>query len=160
MSLLASAAVNDVGESHGFDSPYRCCLCGHVLPYHPAFTADVNCPKCGSLLWCVRRDNGSEVVLEVVPGRTPSVEEIESLSRVLRTDEIVPRVIVDLSGLDLINSALVAMLVLLNKRIHAAAGTLRLSGLNEVVREIFFRFKLDSLFEIVEFKPAPPARCS
>jgi hypothetical protein len=28
-----------------------------------------------------------------------------------------------------------------------------LSGLSELVREIFFRFKLDSVFEIVELEP-------
>ncbi len=153
MSLLMPTAVNDLGESNGFDSPYRCCLCGRVLPYHPAFSVDVACPECDSLLWCVRRDSVGEVVLEVVPGRTPSVEDIELLSHALLSGDIVPHVIVDLSGLDLINSALVAMLVLLNKRIHAAAGTLKLSGLSELVREIFFRFKLDSLFEIVELEP-------
>ena len=153
MSLLIPAAVNDVGESNGFDSPYRCCVCGHVLPYHPAFSVDVACPECDSLLWCVQRDHTGEVVLEVLPGRTPSVEDIESLSHALLSGDIVPHVIVDLSAFDLINSALVAMLVLLNKRIHAAAGTLQLSGLNEVVREVFFRFKLDSLFEIVELEP-------
>ena len=153
MSLLMPTAVNNLGERNGFDSPYRCCVCGHVLPYHPAFSVDVACPECDSLLWCVRRDSVGEVVLEVVPGRTPSVEDIELLSHALLSGDIVPHVVVDLSGLDLINSALVAMLVLLNKRIHAAAGTLKLSGLNEVVREVLFRFKLDTLFEIVELEP-------
>jgi anti-anti-sigma factor len=153
MSLLLPAAVNEVGERNGFDSPYHCCVCGHVLPYHPTFSSDAACPECDSLLWCVQRDNGSEVILEVVPGRTPAVEDIESLSHSLLSRDIVPHVIVDLSGLDLISSALVAMLVLLNKRIHAAAGTLQLCGLNDVVREVFFRFKLDSLFEIVELEP-------
>jgi len=153
MVMLTPPAVNEVGERNGFDSPYRCCVCGHVLPFHPAFSAEAACPDCGSLLWCVQRDNGSEVILEVVPGRTPAVEDIESLSHALLSRDIVPHVIVDLSGLDLISSALVAMLVLLNKRIHAAAGTLQLCGLNDVVREVFFRFKLDSLFEIVELEP-------
>jgi len=153
MSLLVSTAVNHMGECNEFDSPYRCCVCGHVLPYHPAFSADDACLECGSLLWCVQRDNGGEVPLEVLPGRTPSVEDIASLCHSLLARDVVPHVIVDLSALDVINSALVAMLVLLNKRLHAAAGTLQLTGLSEVVREVFFRFKLDSLFDIVELEP-------
>jgi ABC-type transporter Mla MlaB component len=150
MSLAVPTAVNDLGESNGYDSSYRCCACGHMLPFHPAFSSDAACPECNALLWCCQRDDDGEMVLEVVPGRTPSVEDIESLSHLLLSRDLVPHVIVDLSALDLVNSALVAMLVLLNKRIHAAAGTLQLCGLNEVVREVFYRFKLDGIFEIIE----------
>lgn len=152
MSLTVPTAVNDLGETNGYGSSYRCCVCGHVLPFHPAFSLDVSCPDCDALLWCFQCDRFGEVVFEVVPGRTPSVEDIESLSHALLSRDIVPHVIVDLSALDLISSALVAMLVLLNKRMRAAAGTLQLCGLNVVVREVFYRFKLDSLFEIIELE--------
>ena len=152
MSLLTPTVVNDLGESNGFDSPYRCCVCGHVLPFHPAFSTDAACPECASLLWCCQRDSAHEVVLEVLPGRTPTVEDIERLNQALLSSGEVPHVIADLSALDLISSALVAMLVLLNKRIRAAKGTLQLCGLNEVVREVFDRFKLNSIFEIVELE--------
>jgi anti-anti-sigma regulatory factor len=150
MSLAVPTAVNDLGEANGYDSPYRCCVCGHVLPFHPAFSLDSACPACDGLLWCCQRNGGGEVMLEVVPGRTPSVEDIDNLSHALLSRDLVPHVIVDLSALDIVSSALVAMLVLLNKRLHAASGTLQLCGLSEVVREIFYRFKLDSLFEIIQ----------
>lgn len=150
MALTFPAEVNDSRETNGYESPYRCCVCHRVLPVHPAFSSDPACSECDALLWCCQRDGDGEVVLEVVPGRTPTVEDIQSLSHSLLARDIVPHVVVDLSALDVVSSALVAMLVLLNKRIRAAAGTLQLSGLNEVVREVFHRFKLDSLFDIIE----------
>lgn len=152
MSLLLLPSVNQSDASHGFDSAYLCCVCGQVLAFHPAFSADEVCPECDSLLWCFRRNRPNEVFLEALPHRTPSVEDINRLTQTLLSSDDPPHVIVDLSGLDLITSALVAMLVLLNKRIRAAQGTLQLCGLNEVVREVFYRFKLDGIFEIVELE--------
>ena len=148
MSLFAPLAVIESAESNGCD--FRCCVCGNILPYHPVFSVDHECPDCGSSVWCFQRDHSDEVVLEVLPGRTPALEDIDRLTQRLLQARGVPHVTIDLSALDIVNSALVAMLVLLNKRIRAAGGTLRLCELGPVVREIFYRFKLDTLFDIVE----------
>ena len=148
MVLLAPVTSNKLAESIGCD--FRCCVCGEVLPYHPVFCVDHDCPSCGSSVWCFQREHGDGVVLEVLPGRTPALEDIDRLTQTLLHSHNVPHVTVDLSALDIVNSALVAMLVLLNKRIRAAGGTLQLCELTPVVREIFYRFKLDTFFDIVE----------
>jgi len=146
MSLLC--AEESVIECDACD--FRCCVCGAVLPYHPIFSIDRDCPACGASIWCFQRDKGDEVILEVLPERTPALEDIDRLVRSLMRSRDVPRVTIDLSSLDIVNSALVAMLVLMNKRIRAAGGTLRLCELTPIVLEIFRRFKLHTLFEIVE----------
>lgn len=148
MVLLAPIATSELAESNvcGF----HCCVCGEALPYHPVFCVDRNCPNCGSSVWCFQRNHCDDVILEVLPGRTPALEDIDRLTHSLLQSHSAPHVTVDLSALDIINSALVAMLVLLNKRIRAAGGSLQLCELSPVVREIFCRFKLDTLFEIVE----------
>jgi anti-anti-sigma factor len=146
MSLLAPEI--DVVECNAGD--LRCCVCGAVLPYHPVFSVDHDCPACGSSIWCFQRDNGDEVILEVLPERTPALEDIDRLLQSLLRSRDVPHVTIDLSALDIVNSALVAMLVLMNKRIRAAGGTLRLCELTPVVLEIFRRFKLHTLFDIVD----------
>lgn len=129
---------------------HRCCVCGHLLPYHPVFCDDHECPQCGSTIWCFQRRNGSEPILEVLPGRTPTTEELDRLVRALSQQGPAIRVTIDLSSLDIISSGLVAMLVLLNKRIRVLGGSLRLCDLSPVVWDIFRRFKLDTLFEITE----------
>lgn len=148
MSLLVPAVNADVAEINGCD--FRCCVCGHFLPYHPVFSLDHECPECGASIWCFQRENGHEVILEVLPGRTPALEDIDRLLQSLLQSRDVPCVMIDLSALEIVNSALVAMLVLMNKRIRAAGGTLRLCELSPVVLEIFRRFKLHTLFDIVE----------
>lgn len=150
MSVLAP----EVDEAESGVSEFRCCVCGHVLPFHPVFSVDHDCPECGSAIWCFQRDNGDEVILEVLPGRTPALEDIDRLLYSLLGSRHVLHVTIDLSALEIVNSALVAMLVLMNKRIHAAGGTLRLSDLSPVVLDIFRRFKLHTLFEIVEHAAA------
>jgi anti-anti-sigma factor len=148
MVFLAPVATTEPAERNEFD--FCCCVCGEVLPYHPVFCVDHDCPSCGSSVWCFQREHFDEVVLEVLPGRAPALEDINRLTQTLLKSHNVPHVTVDLSALDIVNSALVAMLVLLNKRVRAAGGTLQLCGLNPVVHEIFCRFKLDTLFDIAE----------
>jgi len=147
-------AMTEADEGIGYD--YRCCVCGEVLPYHPAFCVEHDCPHCGASLWCFQRNQiqpiglDASIVLEALPGRTPALEDIDRLTRALLASHHELHVTIELSALEIVNSALVAMLVLLNKRLRAAGGSLRLCGLTPVVREIFSRFKLNTLFEIVD----------
>jgi anti-anti-sigma factor len=146
MSVLAPEP--DVAESSV--SEFRCCVCGHALPFHPVFSVDHDCPECGSSIWCFQRDNDDEIILEVLPGRTPALEDIDRLLHSLLGSRQPVHVTIDLSALEIVNSALVAMLVLMNKRIRSAGGTLCLSDLSPVVLDIFRRFKLHTLFDIVD----------
>jgi anti-anti-sigma factor len=91
-----------------------------------------------------------EVVLDVLPDRTPEPDEVEELVEVLVREHAASRVVVDLSRLDLIDSCLTARLVSMNKLVRSSGGRLVLCGLCPIVREILEQFRLDRVFEIVD----------
>jgi anti-anti-sigma factor len=94
------------------------------------------------------------VVLRVLPGRTPEIGDIERLAESLVRSADVPRVVVDVSDLDLINSSLVAGLIALHKRVRSAKGRLILCGLQPFVREVFFDSNLTKVFVILDDEEA------
>lgn len=128
---------------------YLCPVCNLALSYHPVFL-DEHCTECGLLLWCYRREREGVVILEAIPGRTPAVEDIDRLAESLSQGGPLDRVVLNLSALDIVNTSLVARLLSLNKRIRAAGGTLWLCEPCPLVREIFRRFRLDSILPILD----------
>ena len=130
---------------------YHCPICGKTLPYEPSLPRfDAPCSECGCHLWCRRRASNGEVVLEVLPGRTPEPEEVEQLVEALFRKLAAVRVVVDLSRLASIDSRLTARLVSMNKFLRSSGGRLVLRGLCPVVREILGHFRLEKVFEIVD----------
>lgn len=91
---------------------------------------------------------GDVVILEVMPGRTPEHAEMERVADALLVSEDAPQVIANLSDLDFVNSALMARLVALNKRMRAAEGRLILCGMQPVVQAAFEDARLHKVFEI------------
>jgi len=83
-----------------------------------------------------------------MPGRTPEHVELEQVAEKLLGSESPLRVVVDLSDLDFISSALMARLVALNKRIRAADGRFILCGMHPVVWDAFHDSTLHRVFEI------------
>ena len=73
---------------------------------------------------------------------------MEQVADTLSGSEDAPQVIIDLSDLDFIHSALMARLVALNKRIRAAEGRLILCGMQPVVQTAFQDARLHKVFEI------------
>lgn len=69
----------------------------------------------------------------------------------------VPRVLVDLSRFDLLSSAFVSRLVVLNKGVQRANGRLALFGLRQFVRDTFVRTRLDSVIEVFDDKETAQA---
>jgi len=104
--------------------------------------------ECGYLLWCCKRTEDGDVILEVVPGITPELKDIEGLVESLLDKGNVRRVFVDLAEVDSLSCALVARLVVLNKRLQAAGRKLMLCGLRPIVYEEFDCLGLDQAFEI------------
>jgi anti-anti-sigma factor len=139
--------MREVVESTALETSYQCAVCGTALPYHPVFFED-HCPKCGFLLWCYRRSQNGFVILEVIPGRTPELEDLDRMVCSLLQSSSIQRVVLDLSALDFVTTSLVARLVSLNKRIRAAGGRLVLCELTPIVCEAFRRFRLDTILEI------------
>ena len=131
--------------------PCHCPMCNTLLPTRPLpppFHAP--CPHCGYLLWCCKKTVEGVTVFGVIPGITPDVEDIESLSDVLVSGGGIPRVIVDLSDLELISSGFTARLLSLSKRIRSAQGRFILCGMNRFVRETLHGCRLDRMFEIAD----------
>jgi anti-sigma B factor antagonist len=58
------------------------------------------------------------------------------------------RMIVDFSGVDLVSSSLLGKLILLQRRVDASGGRLRLCEMTNVVRSVFRTANLDRLFSI------------
>jgi len=132
------------------DGPLNHCpACLQELPVKPlAALGDVPCPHCGQLLWFVRKEAGSAVVLTFLPGL------ISGSDAVLRVDEIMaaagkaPRLVLNLGHLRLISSMFLAMLIVIYRRVLAAERTLKLCGFSDENLEVFRITKLDWLFDI------------
>ncbi len=126
----------------------QCPVCGKALPYEPSIPRfDAPCSGCGCLVWCRRRVTNGETILEVLPDRLPEPWEVEQVADAL-VREAAARVVVDLHRLDSLESAFVARLVSLNKRVRSAGRQLVLRGLSPVVREMFGHLRLDKAFDI------------
>ena len=141
----------DIQSEEGRPSPCHCPGCGATLGPHLLLPSiPMPCPDCGHTVWCCGRRVEEVLVLDVLPDRTPEQGDIKGLADSLAESCDVPRVIVELSHLDRINSLLLAKLIVLNRCIQHAKGKLVLCGLQELVRETFVSTKLDTLFEIIE----------
>ena len=151
-----SPVMNEIAmNSHSDPAPhgvsYRCPACNHALPYEPPTARyDAPCCECGSRLWCRRRESSCGLILEILPQRTPEPEEVTQLVEALHRNSSHTYVIVDLSRLELVDSAFVARLVLLNKLILSTGGRLVLLGLSPLLRETFDHLRLAAAFEIEE----------
>jgi anti-sigma B factor antagonist len=129
--------------------PYRCPVCGTEVAFEPAAPPyDAPCSECGHELWCRQRTVGDVAVLDILPGRTPEHWDIECVLKALEQKEGPIRVVLQMSDLDFVSSALVARLVAMNKGIQAAGGKLTLCGLRPVVQEAFARVRLDKAFVV------------
>ena len=129
----------------------HCPACLRTLSIESLFSmGDTPCPHCGRLLWFVRKTSGSAVVVTLLPGLIASSEAA------LRVDEIMDAVgeskllVLNLSHMRLITSMLLAMLVVVYRRLLAAGGKLKLCGLRDGNFESFEITKLDQLFEIFD----------
>jgi len=128
-----------------------CPVCDTRLPFQPHGPPfEASCPQCGYSLWCSRRTEDKAVVLKVVPGMTPEHADVERLCEALAQGGRAPNLILDLSDIELIGSALTARLIALNKQIRAAGGRLVLCGLHRLVRDTFQGSRLDRVFEVAD----------
>ncbi|NLF68826.1 MAG: STAS domain-containing protein [Candidatus Anammoximicrobium sp.] len=141
-----------IREKHpGDQTTYRCPVCNHGLTHEPPMPRfDAPCSECGCHIWCRLRLSSGETVLEALPGRTPEPWDVDQVVESLIRRNAVTRVMMDLGRLDLVDSAFVARLLGMQKRIRASGGHLLLCGLCPVVREMFEHLRLDRAFEIVD----------
>jgi len=130
---------------------YQCPLCGNALRHDPSPPRfDAPCSRCGYHLWCRSRLPSLYVHLEVLPQRIPQPEEVEQLVESLVMRRAHTFVVVDLSCLDIVDSAFVARLVAMQKLIRASGGRLAVQGLCPTLRQIFACLRLDRVLGIVD----------
>ena len=133
------------------EAVYRCPVCNHGLTHDPPVPRfDAPCSECGGHIWCRRRETSGDTILEVLPGRTPEPWDVDQVADSLIRHGAAARVVVDLRRLDMVDSAFVARLLAMHKRIRSSGGHLVLCGLCPVVREMFEHLRLDKAFEILE----------
>jgi anti-sigma B factor antagonist len=75
----------------------------------------------------------------------PFQEELVSV-----VDQGNDKLIVDLSNVDVINSSGLGVLILVSDRLHQIGGKLVVTGLRPLLKELFQRMRLDSLFIVAE----------
>ncbi len=135
-------------ETHE-DASYECPVCGARLTVDPPLPPhEAPCPACAYSLWCRKRMAGNVIILELLRGRTPEHPDMERVADVLLDSADAPQVIADMSELDFVNSALMARLVAMNKRIRAAEGRFKLCGMQPIVQTAFLDARLHKVFEI------------
>jgi anti-sigma B factor antagonist len=78
------------------------------------------------------------------------VEQGDELSKVFNTiaEKNPKEVVIDLTGLNSITSSGIGKIVLLYKELNKKSGTVRITGVNKTIMEIFKVVKLDKLVEI------------
>jgi anti-anti-sigma factor len=147
--VSSSMRIHDVNVPNAVS--YQCPICGQALPYHPSLPRfDAPCSGCGYHLWGRRLlASNDELVVEVLPGRTPQPADVEQFVESLARARATVRVIIDLSRLDSIDSCLTARLVSLSKSLQSLGGQLVLRNLRPTVREILEHFRLDKVLRIV-----------
>lgn len=133
---------------------YRCPACDTELPFEPHLLPfDASCLACGYGLWCIKRTVNDDVVLDVVPGETPDVRDIDRVAESLARMAGTAGVRIDLSQVESVTCAFIARLVTLNKQLNAAGSRLTICGLRPIVRETFDRLGLHRAFRIADDGP-------
>jgi len=126
-----------------------CPACGNEIPVELSVSPlNAVCPQCGHSLWCYKRTVSSVVVLDVIHGTQAEYEDVAELFESLLGSGDVPRIVVNLSDIDYVNSSFVAGLVGLNKRVRSAGGTLVLCDLRPMIRELLTQTHLDKFFQM------------
>lgn len=147
--------MNDPAETPS-SHLYRCPTCDTALPFDPdVLPFGASCLACGYRLWCVKRTADGDVVLDVLPGATPDVRDIDHVAESLAHTAGTTGVRIDLSRVESVTCAFIARLVTLNKRLNAAGNRLTLCGLRPIVRETFDRLGLHRAFRIADGGSGP-----
>ena len=139
------------------EATLRCVICGLPLVSRSGLSEyDAPCRDCGCVPWCLKRVLDGRALLCALPNRTPEDADIQRLADSLLCSDDVESVVVDLSQVNTVNSLFLARLLALNKRLQPLKGTLSVSRLSPIVREIFRRTHFDTLLDVVEDKSSDP----
>lgn len=96
-------------------------------------------------------EEGDHITVRFPVGSILTGANSEELARelfALAAREPKPHLCVDLSGVNMVTSLVLAKLIALNGELRAAGGRLTLANAKPVVREVFKVTRLDTVFEI------------
>ena len=142
--VKADRAKRQVSDAHAVCG---CPVCGQCLLH--ARAADVRCPRCGRLSWCRKRTIDDVVVLDAIRGRNPESVDMVALCESTVWPGAFPRAVVNMRELDYTTSGFLAGLITLKRCLDDAEGMLVLCGMSPLIRGIFARTHLDTLFDIL-----------
>jgi anti-anti-sigma factor len=125
----------------------HCRVCGSDLKIEPSVPAgDAPCPRCGHLLWFVWEEMGDAEVIRCTGSRL----DPESWDRLI--DSVTMRngvqLIIDLSAVQYLSSAILAKLINLKRKVAAIRGKIRIRGIHPDQLEVFRITRLDQMFDI------------
>jgi len=98
------------------------------------------------------RTVGDVAVLDVLPDRVPG--DLDRLADSLAGTGETPRVILNLSDLELVNSLFLSRLLVLHQRIQRDEGRLVLCCFHPLVRDALATTKLDAVFDMADDEEA------
>ena len=128
-------------------TPNHCPVCGGHLKIEPsAPPGDAPCPRCGHLLWFTWEDTGVDQILKPT-GNLFLPEEFDSLLESLAMHPGM-RLVLDLSDVQYLSSAVLGKLINLKKKVGAVRGKVKLRCIHPDLLEVFRITRLDQVFEI------------
>lgn len=97
----------------------------------------------------MRKRDGATVA-DVISGKIATNQDIQRVSEAFLAAGRPPKVILNLSGVQLVSSSFIAGLIALNRRMNDAQGKLVLCQLSTIVRETLAGAKLDRILTSFE----------
>lgn len=95
------------------------------------------------------RTSEGVTVADVITGKVATNQDIQRVSDAFLSSSNPPRVVLNLSGVQLVSSSFIAGLIALNRRMNEAQGKVVLCELSPIVRETLAGAKLDRILTIV-----------
>mgnify|MGYP003730909859 CR=1 FL=1 len=102
------------------------------------------------MLWFSPRASEGVTIADVLTGKVATNQDIQRVSSAFIARGSPPRVILNMSGVQLVSSSFIAGLIALNRRMNDAQGKLILCELTPIVRETLAGAKLDRLLTILD----------
>lgn len=133
------------------DSTNQCSVCGQEVTVDSSNPSNANrCLLCGHMVWFRKQQMEQLVILNLMPTMDPEHASFELVGEWLIRPDAPSRVVINFSSVDFVSSTFLGRLLALHKKLTRADRKLALSGLNQVVREIFQITKLENLFEFLD----------
>jgi anti-sigma B factor antagonist len=130
-------------------APNCCPACGSEVAFQPSGPAgDFRCPRCGCLLWFLRKSVDGVAILTFLPGSMCDRESVEQVDDVVSAIRSSRGAVLNLSHLRFVSAFFLGLLVRLHLRMVSAQATLTICGLRPESLEVFQVTKLDEVFSI------------